>query len=119
MANVSTKEVANVSTKPVLTAATRCFGCRAVGKHMSRDCPTKCRTCNFNFCPGARGEACAVSFDERPSKRSLENFDGHPMIQFLVDRLDAAWKVKHPDEVSMLEIDLGLSCSSCSDEGSE
>ena len=121
VANVSTKEVANVSTRPppVLTASTRCFGCGAVGKHMSRDCPIKCGTCNFNFCPGARGEACAVSFDERPSMRSLTNIDDQPMIKLLVDKLDAAWKVKHPNEVSMLEIDLGLSCSSCSDEDSE
>jgi len=93
------------SIKIQLTSTYKCSNCGAVGKHLNQDCPQKCSDCNFNFCPGARGELCAVLCDLPPSKRSLQNGIGKDLHPFLVGKLDTAWKAKHPGkEVSSLEI---------------
>jgi hypothetical protein len=102
------KEVASVDLpkpKVQLTSTYKCSNCGAVGEHLNQDCPNKCSDCNFNFCPGARGELCAVLCDQPSSKRSLQNGIGKDLHPFLVGKLDAAWKLKHPgEEVSALEM---------------
>ena len=92
---------------PVLTPDYKCANCKAVGDHLSFDCPIACKECKFNFCPGARHELCAVIADVPPSKRDLKNALGRDLIPKLVAKLDEAWKVKHPGksiEVSSLEL---------------
>ena len=91
---------------PVLQSYTKCASCGAVGKHLARDCPVKCSKCNFNFCPGNRGQVCAVECSEQPSTRSLKNFMGNPLFHTLVTKLDEAWSKKHGKkiEVSAAEI---------------
>ena len=115
----STKEVAlaakgeqpprpDPKPRPTLTSTYKCAACGAVGKHLSFDCPIKCPECALNFCPGARHELCAVVCETPPSKRSppLENVHGRPLHSMLVQKLDAAWKLKHPGkEVSSLEVE--------------
>ena len=94
--------------RPTLTSTYKCAACGAVGKHLSFDCPIKCPECALNFCPGARHELCAVVCETPPSKRSppLENVHGRPLHSMLVQKLDAAWKLKHPGkEVSSLEVE--------------
>ena len=104
MAQASTPEIAVTERpgppKPQLTPTTQCHNCGDFGKHLSMDCPIKCKTCNFNFCPGARYMACAVTFDEKPSECDppLENGIKKPLFHVLVQRLDAAWKAKHPGQ---------------------
>ena len=105
---VSAKEVASVDLpkpKVQLTSTYKCSNCGALGKHLNQDCPRVCFECKNNFCPGARDELCAVLCDELPSKRSLQNGIGKDLHPFLIAKLDAAWKTKHPGrEVSSLEI---------------
>ena len=88
---------------PVLQSHTKCASCGAVGKHLARDCPVKCSKCHFNFCPGNRGQVCAVECTEQPSKRSLKNFMGNPLFHTLVSKLDEAWSKKHGKEASSAE----------------
>ena len=88
---------------PVLQSYTKCASCGAVGKHLARDCPVKCSKCHFNFCPGNRGQVCAVECTEQPSKRSLKNFMGNPLFHTLVSKLDEAWSKKHGKEASSAE----------------
>ena len=84
---------------PVLQSYTKCASCGAVGKHLARDCPVKCAKCNFNFCPGNRGQVCAVECSEQPSTRSLKNFLGNPLFHTLVNKLNEAWSKKHGKEL--------------------
>jgi len=95
---------------PVLQSYTKCASCGAVGKHLARDCPVKCSKCNFNFCPGNRGQVCAVECSEQPSTRSLKNFMGNPLFHTLVTKLDEAWSKKHGKKIEvsaaeMLEVE--------------
>ena len=95
--------------RPELTPSYICANCGAKGEHLNFDCPIKCGDCGLNFCSGARHAACAVAFDIPPSKRDppLTNFHGKPLHQYLLGKLDAAWKLKHPGkEVSSLEVEL-------------
>ena len=81
-----------------------CGNCTAKGKHLARDCPVKCKSCNLNFCPGAWHKACAVTFSTPPSKSEITNALDRPLPDFLVAKLEKEWKVKHPGaEVSSLE----------------
>ena len=94
---------------PELTQFTKCGGCGAVGKHLSRDCPEKCKHCSLNFCPGNRGMVCAIECVEQPSKRDIKNALGYPMYPTLVAKLDQLWSKKHNkkvEEVSMLEMSI-------------
>ena len=81
-----------------LTPTYLCAGCGAVGQHLASDCPKKCTQCGFNFCPGGPvlGEVCAILCDTPPSKRQIKNGIGKDLAQFLVAKLEDAWKVKHP-----------------------
>ena len=92
------------STGEKLSPQSICGNCKAKGEHLVRDCPVKCKTCNLNYCPGAWHQACAVTFDTPPSKRGIKNSTDRDLPDFLVGKLDEAWKVKHPGkEVSSLE----------------
>lgn len=82
----------------------KCNNCGAQAQHLSKDCPVTCSDCGFNFCPGARGMVCAVCFNDPPSKRGLKNFNGAPMLEFLVAKLDKAWSQRHKKEVSACEV---------------
>ena len=90
----------SVSERPSakLTSTYLCAGCGEIGQHLARDCPKKCTSCGFNFCPGGpvRGEVCAVLYDTPPSKRQLKNGIGKDLTPFLVSKLEDAWKLKHP-----------------------
>ena len=97
--------------KQTLTPDTKCGNCGATGKHVSRDCPIKCPDCLLNCCPGnpARGMLCAAKCDIAPSKciPPLTSFNGRDLPTFCVQKLDTAWKAKHPGkEISSLERDL-------------
>ena len=98
-------------TKQTLNPETKCGNCGATSKHVSRDCPIKCPDCLLNCCPGnpARGMLCAAKCDIAPSKciPPLTSFNGRDLPTFCVQKLDTAWKAKHPGkEISSLERDL-------------
>ena len=87
---------------PKLHSTYACSNCGGVGGHLSKDCPAKCASCKFNFCPGAfQQKFCAVLCDVRPSLRTetsgnpITNFNGRPLFQFLMDKLEAAWVARH------------------------
>jgi len=87
---------------PKLHSTYACSNCGGVGGHLSKDCPAKCASCKFNFCPGAaQQKVCAVLCDVRPSLRTetsgnpITNFNGRPLFQFLMDKLEAAWVARH------------------------
>ena len=86
---------------PELNSYTKCGGCGAIGKHLSRDCPEKCKHCGLNFCPGNRGMVCAIECVEQPSKRDIKNALGYPMYPTLVAKLDQLWSKKHNKQLEV------------------
>ena len=84
-----------------LTQFTKCGGCGAIGKHLSRDCPEKCKLCGLNFCPGNRGMLCAIECVVQPSKSDIKNALGYPMYPTLVTKLDQLWSKEHNKEIEV------------------
>ena len=105
---------------------TKCFNCKAIGKHLSYECPIKCSDCDNNFCPGARGELCAIVADDAP--KDIKNAFGDSLPDKLQSRLLDAWRKKHPGkEASGIELPatrriagaVGPLCNECSDADSD
>jgi hypothetical protein len=100
-----------------------CSNCGKIGEHNSANCGDACKKCGFNFCIGnsACGAACAVAFDKKPSTRPASDFmtafRKQPLLPFLMAKLDAAWKQRHPNEVSAVECDAQTDDSESDDDG--
>ena len=100
------------SQRRELSATEHTPTCKNCGeKHHPMSCPHKCKECGNAFCPGnpIQCMVCAVVCDIPPSQRKSEilNFFKQQVPDFLIRKLDAAWKLKHPDrtipELSLLE----------------
>ena len=49
---------------------------------------------------------CAVECVEQPSKRSLKNYLGRDLHEFLVGKLDKAWAAKHGKTIEISTAEL-------------